>query len=157
MSQMRCAWGEWIADRLAMRSAANVSQRIRHHLIEPRPLPKALKTWTLQSQYVDPYFRAVFATSAGTLENGAPQRKRDIHAAAVLARRPARSLSRESISTSSTSPSASCLSAGVSWPPRSWRSRSSSKRCWTPKGRRNLARSPGALSLKCIVFDTSRI
>ena len=39
-----------------MRSSANVSQRIRHHPIEPRPLPKALKTRTLQSQYVDPYF-----------------------------------------------------------------------------------------------------
>ncbi len=40
---------KWIAEHLAMRSAANVSQQIRRHRQEPPKLPKPLQQWTKQS------------------------------------------------------------------------------------------------------------
>lgn len=43
---------QWIATRLAMRSAANASQQIRRFRITPKPLPKELKKWLKQSRYV---------------------------------------------------------------------------------------------------------
>lgn len=43
---------KWIAENLAMRSAANASQQIRRHRAQPPALPKILKTWINQSRNV---------------------------------------------------------------------------------------------------------
>jgi hypothetical protein len=43
----------WIAERLAMCSAANVSQQVRRHRLKTPKLPAALKTYLIQSRYVD--------------------------------------------------------------------------------------------------------
>lgn len=43
----------WIAERLAMRSAANVSQQVRRHRMTNPKLPAKLKTYLNQSRYVD--------------------------------------------------------------------------------------------------------
>ena len=43
---------QWISDRLSMRSAANASQQIRRWRLAPQPLPKPLKSWTIQSRNV---------------------------------------------------------------------------------------------------------
>ena len=39
----------WIAEHLAMRSAANASQQIRHHRLLPPRLPKAFEKWTVRA------------------------------------------------------------------------------------------------------------
>jgi hypothetical protein len=43
---------QWIADRLAMKSAANASQQIRRATRERRELPKALRHWASLSRNV---------------------------------------------------------------------------------------------------------
>ena len=43
---------KWIAENLAMRSAANASQQIRCHRNQPPNLPDPLRKWIRQSRYV---------------------------------------------------------------------------------------------------------
>ncbi len=40
---------QWIAEHLHLRSAANASQQIRRHRLQPTELPKTLKKWTIRS------------------------------------------------------------------------------------------------------------
>jgi hypothetical protein len=43
----------WIAERLAMRSAANVSQQVRRHRLKPARLLAKLKSYLHPVKYVD--------------------------------------------------------------------------------------------------------
>ena len=45
----------WLAERLSMRSAANVSQQIRRNPENPKSPPKPLKTWITLSRNVAPF------------------------------------------------------------------------------------------------------
>jgi len=42
----------WIAECLSMKSAANVSQQFRRYRTDPQPIPRAVKTWVIQSTNV---------------------------------------------------------------------------------------------------------